>query len=107
LFTTFYELLNDKSMITAANLVGVSGIIAKAKPALQSKITDQLLRIDATHHGPECKNVIKGHMIRTLSTYFAESPDKKKILEFMKREVQNTRPATRKKAVEFLKKWGT
>jgi len=107
LFDRFYELLNDKSMITAANLVGVSGIIAKAKPKLQSKIVNQLLSIDKTHHGSECKNVLKGHVINTFSTYFAGSKDKGKILDFMKKELQNTRPATRKKAGKFLNKWDT
>ena len=105
LFDKYFKLLNDKSMITAANLIGISGVIAKAKPALQSKIVNQLLSIDKTHHGSECKNVLKGHVINTFSTYFSESKDKGKILEFMKRELNNTRPATRKKAEKFLNKW--
>lgn len=104
LFNRFYRLLNGESMITATNLVGVSGVIAKAKPELQSKITNKLLSIDRTHHGSECKNIIKGRAILTLDEYYEESKDKKKILNFVRREMKNTRPATRKKAEEFLKR---
>lgn len=104
LFNKFYRLLDDKSMVTTSNLVRMSGVIAKAKPELQSKITDKLLSIGKSRHGSECKNVIKGHIILALSKYFGESKDKKKILEFMKKELKNTRPATRKKAEKFLAK---
>lgn len=105
-FDKLYGLLDDKSMITAANLVGVSGVIAKVKPELEAKITQKLLGIDQTHHGSECKNVLKGHIITTLNTYFTISRDKKKILDFIRKETKNTRPSTRKKAEDFLRKWG-
>lgn len=105
IFDKFYDLLNDESMITAANLICVSGTIAKAKPALQSKIVDKLLRIDETHHGPECKNVLKGHVINTLSSDFEKFKDKEKIVTFIRKELKNSRPATKKKAEKFLKKW--
>ena len=105
IFDKFYNLLNDKSMITAANLVGHSGMIAKTKPKLQNKITNRLLNIDKTHHSPECKNIIKGKAILSFNEYFDEAKDKKKIIEFVKRELKNTRPATRKKAEKFLKMW--
>jgi hypothetical protein len=106
LFDKLYSLLDDESMITAANLIGVSAIIAKAKPELQTRITNKLLSIDRTHHGSECKNVLKGHAIVALDTYFKDSKDKKRILDFMRVELKNTRPSTRGKAEKFLKKWG-
>lgn len=105
IFNDFYKLLNDESMITAANLVGHSGMIAKAKPKLQNRITNRLLSIDKTHHSPECKSVIKGKAILSLSEYFEEAKGKKKIIEFVKKELKSNRPATRKKAEKFLKKW--
>ena len=94
-------------MITAANLVNYSGRIAKAKPSLQSKVTNKLLNIDKTNHSQECKNIIKGKAILSFSEYFEDSKDKKKIIEFVKSELKNQRPATRKKAEKFLKKWMT
>lgn len=105
LFNNFYKLLDCESMITAANLVGHSGTIAKAKPKLQNKITNKLLSIDETHHSSECKNIIKGKAILSLGQYFEEAKNKKKIIEFVKKELKNTRPATRKKAEKFLNRW--
>jgi hypothetical protein len=104
-FDKFYRLLDDESMITAANLIGASRVVAKAKPELQSRITDKLLSIDQTHHGSECKNVLKGHLMTTFDSYFKSSNDKEKMLDFARKETRNTRPATRKKAEAFLKKW--
>jgi len=106
MFNKFYKLLDDESMVTAANVVKVSGVIAKAEPGLQSRITNRLLSIDQTHHGAECKNVIKGHAILAFGEFFEESKDKRKIPEFVKNELKTARPATRKKAEKFLKKWG-
>ncbi len=104
IFNKFYGLLNDESMITAASVVGHSGMIARSKPKLQDKITNKLLGIDKTHHSPECKNIIKGKAILSLGEYFEEARNKEKIIEFVRKELKNTRPATRKKAEKFLKK---
>ncbi len=105
LFNQYYKLMNDKSMITTVSLVGKSGAIALAKPGLETKITNKLLSIDKTHHSSECKNVIKGDAIKAFDEYYEESSNKKKILEFVRSELKNTRPSTSKKAEKFLKKW--
>lgn len=105
IFNKFYGLLNDDSMVTAANLVDHSGMIAKAKPKLQSRITNRLLGIDKTDHGSECKNIIKGKAIVAFGEYFEEAKNKKKIIEFVKGQLRNRRPATRKKAQRFLERW--
>lgn len=105
IFDKFYGLLNDESMVTAANLVDHSGMIAKAKPKLQNRITSRLLGIDSTDHGPECKNILKGKAILSFREYFEEARNKKKIIEFVKKELKNTRLATKKKPEKFLKEW--
>jgi hypothetical protein len=104
-FDRFYGLLDDESMITAASVVDNSGVIARSKPKLQDKITNKLLGIDKTSHGTECKNIIKGKAILSFGEYFEEARNKKKIIEFMEKELKNSRSATRKKAERFLKKW--
>jgi hypothetical protein len=105
IFNKFYAMLNDESMITAASIVGHSGMIARAKPKLQNSITNRLLGIDKTHHGSECRNIIKGKAILSFGEYFEEAKNKKKIIEFVTKELKNRRLATRKKADRFLKKW--
>lgn len=106
LFNRYYKLMNDKSMITTGNLVGKSGAIAIAKPGLETRITNKLLSIDKTHHSSECKNVIKADAIKAFDQYFDESRNKKKILDFVREELKNRRPSTRKRAEKFLNKWG-
>jgi hypothetical protein len=104
IFDDFYTLLDNESMIPAANVAGYSGKIAKAKPELQNRITERLLDIDKTHHSSECKNIIKGKALLSFNEYFEDSSDKEKIVEFVKNELNNKRPATRKKAEKILEK---
>ena len=103
IFNKFYGLLNDESMITAANVVDHSAMIARAKPKLQNKITKRLLGIDKTQHGPECRNIIKGKAILSFGEYFEEAKNKDEIIEFVKQQLDSKSPKTRKKAKEFLK----
>jgi uncharacterized protein YajQ (UPF0234 family) len=107
IFDKCYRQLDDESMIPAANLVGNSWKIAKAQPHLQTKIVNRLMTIDATNHTDECKNIIKGKAIDSFSKFYdsASSANKKKIVNFVKNETNNSRSATKNKAIRFLKKW--
>lgn len=105
IFEAFFGLLNDRSMIPAAWVAASSGRIAKAKSKLQARITLELLGIDRTHHDPERKDLIKGGAIESFAEYFDESKDQKKILEFVRNQLECSSPKTRKIAREFLEKW--
>ena len=72
LFNDYYNELNDKSVIVSRQLAINSGKIAKAKPKLQTKITNKLLSIDKTHHNPNRKDLIKGDIIGAFSEYYEE-----------------------------------
>jgi hypothetical protein len=106
IYDTFYSLLNDKSVVTANYLAGVSGKIAEAKPELQTKITRKLLSIDETHHDPERRDLIKSYAIKSFSEYFKESKDKAEIVKFVEKQLDCKSPKTRKIAKDFLKKCG-
>lgn len=105
IFDQYYNLLDDKSVIPAAQLAANSGKIAKAKPELQTKITNNLLNIDKTNHPPHRKELIKAGAIEAFNEYFEEAENKKKIIEFVKKQLDSESPKTRKTAKEFLKKW--
>jgi hypothetical protein len=106
IFAKYYNLLNDNSVIPAAHLAGNSGKIARAKPKLQTKITNKLLSIDKTHHDSERRDLIKGYAIESFSEYFEEAKNKKGIIEFVETQLNSKSPRTKKKAKEFLKRWG-
>ena len=102
-FDKFYGLLDDRSFITAAYLAGASGKIAKAKPKLQTKITNRLLSIDKTHHEQERKDLVKASIIESFEEYFEQTRSKKRILDFVKEQLSCKSPKTKKAAKEFLK----
>jgi hypothetical protein len=106
-FNVFYGLLDDESVMVASHAAGVSGSIAKAKPALQTKITKRLLDIGKTHFEPGRQDLIKSYIIEAFSLYVDESRDKARIIEFVRQQLNASSPKTRKLAKEFLKKWDT
>lgn len=105
IFDRYYDLLNDKSIIPSAHVARNSGKIVKAKPELEAKITGKLLSIDGTHHKLSHKELIKSEAIEAFNEYFGEARDKKKIMEFVKGQLESKSPKTRKNASEFLKRW--
>lgn len=102
IFNKYYNLLND-SVIVAGHLAANSGKIAKAKPKLQTKITNKLLNIDETNQ--KHKDLVKAGAIEAFDEYFEEAENKKKILKFVNEQLNSKSPKARKKAKEFLKKW--
>jgi len=104
IFERYYNILAGNGTMVAGHLVGNSGKIAKAKPKLQTKITNKLLNIDDIHQGKQ-KELIKAYAIEAFDEYFNESKNKKEILEFVNKQLKSESPKTRKKAEEFLKKW--
>jgi hypothetical protein len=101
IFKKYYALFND-SVIVAGHLAANSGKIAKTKPKLQTKITNKLLSIDKTNQ--KHKDLVKAYTIEAFDEYFEEAENKKKIIEFVKKQLNSTSPKARKKAKEFLKK---
>jgi hypothetical protein len=105
IFNMYYSLLDDQSVIPASHVAGNSGKIVCAKPKLKTRITNRLLSIDQTHHSPERRDLIKGYAIESFDQYFDEAKDKKKILEFVEKQLKAKSPKTKKIAKRFLKKW--
>jgi hypothetical protein len=91
----YYSLLNDRSMIVAIYVANNSGKIIKAKPHLESQITNKLLDIDRTHHPEGRKLLIKAGAIEAFEEYFIEAANKDKIIAFVKEQL----------AKNFLRKW--
>lgn len=92
-------------MITAANVIGGAAKIAQAKPQLTEKITKELLKVDkATYGTSECRNVALGHVIKSFDKFFDQVKDRGSVIKLVKKELHNTRNATRKAAAAFLKK---
>jgi len=106
-FNTFYKLLDDESIMVASHVAGVSGQIAKAKPALQSKITRRLLDIDKTHFSPDRQALIISYALPSFAQYFADADarDQDRILAFAHQQLECGSPKTRKLAKDFVTTW--
>ncbi len=106
-FNTFYKLLDDESIMVASHVAGVSGQIAKAKPALQSKITRRLLDIDKTHFAADRQALIISYALPSFAQYFADADarDQDRILAFAHQQLECGSPKTRKLAKDFVTTW--
>jgi hypothetical protein len=104
-FDRYYELLDDKSMITATYIARYSAKIVNARPELEKAITGKLLDIDRTHHDPERIDLIKGYILESFNNYFETAENKQGILGFARQQLLSKSPKTKKIAKRFLEKW--
>jgi hypothetical protein len=105
IYDDYCDLLDAKSVMTAAHLAVNIGKIAKNKPYLREKLTQLLLDIDKTHHEIGRKDLIKASIIDSFMEYFNEIKNKEDILTFLTQQLNSKSPKTKKKAEEFLKKF--
>jgi hypothetical protein len=76
-----------------------------AKPELQRKITEQLLKAEEVPvPTSECRNILIGKAMTAFNVYFNQIEDKDKVISFVKRQLSNSRNATKTKAERFLRK---
>jgi hypothetical protein len=101
-----FGLLNTGNMITAHHAISALTDISLAKPEYQAQISHELMKVEHyNYETDECRNISIGKVILAISAYFDKLEDKEATLQFVKRQTQNTRNATRKKAGQFLKKY--
>jgi hypothetical protein len=113
LFEKYYAPISGPAMVTAANIIGSSATIARAKPALTDAIKTEILKVEKAKFllkgspSPECRNVAIGHAIDTFDELFDQVTDKSGVIAFVKRQRRNTRPQVAKRAEKFIRKHKT
>ena len=106
LLDRFLAPIAGHEMIGAANAIQGAADIALAKPHLADRIAREIVRVRHAHYAtPECRNVAAGHAIQTLDRFFEHIQKKTPVLAFVESQLNNPRPATRKKAEKFWAKW--
>lgn len=103
----FLEPITEHEMIGAATCIQAAARIAQSKPHLADTIAHNILKVEyGVYKTPECRNVAIGHAITAFDQFFREiGQERFDVLEFVKRQQHNPRPATQKKAELFLKRW--
>jgi len=104
IFEKFYGLL-DNSVIIASHLASNSGIIVKAKPNLETKITNKLLDLEKSAH--KHRDLIIGGAIEAFNEFYKESVHKSEIMNFVQNQKNSSSPKTRKIVKKFIKKWAS
>ena len=99
----FQNIAGERTMVAGQAALN-AGKITKAKPNLQAKITEILLKIDQIHQGKQTE-LMKAGAITAFNDYFNEAVDKDKIIDFVKTSLDSGSPKTRKVAKEFLHYW--
>ncbi len=103
IFAKYFSPIPGPVLITAANVIGAAAKIALAKPEMADRIAVELLKVGrAKYQTAECRNVALGGAIESFSQFFARIEDKKPVVRLVRRQLKNTRAATRKKAEKFL-----
>jgi hypothetical protein len=106
IFRKYFRPIAGPVMITAAHSIAGGGRIALARPLLSDRIATELLKVEgASYATAECLNVALGHAIGSVDRFFGQLRRKKRVLDFVRRQLANSRPATRKKAERFLRRW--
>ncbi len=106
IFARYFAPIPGPVMITAANVIRGGARIARAQPKWADRIAGQILKVSqARYHTVECRNVVFGHAILALGDFFDLVQDPKPVLRFVKKQLKNPRPATRKKAEQFIQRF--
>ena len=101
----YLQPISGHIMITAANVIGGAGKIARAKPLLAGRIARALLRVEKSNYQTEeCRNVALGHAVASFDLFFEHLDKPQTVIEFVQRQLRNRRNAVRVKAAKFLKK---
>jgi hypothetical protein len=104
IFARYFSPITGPVMITAANVIQGGARIAQARPALADRIAAEMLKAGiARYQTPECRNVAIGHAILALGAMLPLLHQPAAAVRFVRRQLSNSRPATRKKAEQFLK----
>ncbi len=101
----FMNPIYEHEMIGAATCAQAGARVALAKPHLADRIAQHILNIErAVYKTAECRNVAIGHAIVAFDQMFREISKQGEVIEFVRRQLQNSRSSTTKKAEAFLKK---
>jgi hypothetical protein len=101
----YLGVIDGPELIDAATAIHGAARIARGKPKLAARCVKAILRVSgAKYKTDECRNVAAGHAIQALADCLDVVGDKEPVIAFVKAQVENARPGTRKKAEAFLRK---
>jgi putative endonuclease len=105
---SLFVMLNSGKLITANHAIAALAAIAAARSGYRTRITSELLKVGGyAYETEECRNIVLGKVILGFGSYCKRLRDRQPIVDFVRRHTNNPRNATSKKALAFLKKYGS
>jgi len=109
-FEQYFSFLQDEYMVTVANVVGNSGIIAKTQPHLVPRITGELLKVGqlktGRHLTAECRLVIAEKTVESFNMFFDKVENKQAVIALVQQWCTSRRKSLAEKAQRFVQRWG-
>lgn len=102
-FDDYFGLLGDESIAVSSHVALNAAKIAKAKPDLETRITDKMLNVDLTGRSSEHMAIVSNYIIQAFDEYFEHSSKKAEIIAFAVEQLESVSSKTRKTAKRFLK----
>jgi len=106
IFDRLFSRLDDESVIPPCYVARNCPTIASHRPELVQRIVNELLTINATHHKPGRKDLIKADVILALERLYDRVENRPDVLGFVEAQLNCSSPKTRKAAKAFLEKHG-
>jgi hypothetical protein len=102
----YLALLDDRSIMVAGHIASRAARFVRAKPQFGQPVVDALLALDATHHGPERREIVVAYAIEALGECFHLLANQSQVVEFVKGRLTSPSPRAKKAAAVFLKRHG-
>lgn len=99
------KLLHGGHLITCNHAIFALGLIAQNKQQHKKKIIKELLLVDKDNFDTdECKNIATGKVLEAFKQFIPDIMDDKEAIGFINRATENSRNATKKKAIQLTNK---
>ncbi len=105
IFEKYFAPIRGLQLIAAANAIGGAAKLGKAKPHLIDRISKELLKVEkAKYQTAECRNIALGKVISSFDILYDGITDKEPVNQLVRRQLNNTRNSTKKKAERFARR---
>lgn len=106
LFDDYFSHINDEKFMTARKCIQNTAKILANKEELTEDIINILLDVDKRCDFPKKrKALLKSDVIELFSEFYVQIDNKEGVNEFVKGELVSISPRTKKKAMEFVRKY--
>ena len=110
-FEKYYSFCKGPQIAAAGNVIGSSIKIAENLPGLADRIVEAILKVDDATYvykgevSSECKNVAYQEAINAFYMLYEKTSRKKEVMDFVARQLDNTRAKASAAARKFMKKY--